>query len=104
MKISYNWLKQFIKTDWSAEETGALLTDLGLEIEGIETFESVKGGLKGIVIGEVLTCEQHPNEDRLKVTSVDVGDNNPLHIVCGAPNVAKGQKVPVAMVGTTLYT
>lgn len=104
MKISYNWLKQFIKTDWSAEETGALLTDLGLEIEGIETFESVKGGLKGIVIGEVLTCDQHPNADRLKVTTVDIGDNNPLHIVCGAPNVAKGQKVPVATVGTTLYT
>ncbi|WP_115463075.1 phenylalanine--tRNA ligase subunit beta [Winogradskyella aurantiaca] len=104
MKISYNWLKQFIKTDWSAEETGALLTDLGLEIEGIETFESVKGGLKGIVIGEVLTCEQHPNADRLKVTTVDVGDSEALHIVCGAPNVAKGQKVPVATVGTTLYT
>ena len=104
MKISYNWLKQFINTDWSAEETGDLLTDLGLEIEGIETFESVKGGLKGIVIGEVLTCEQHPNADRLKVTTVDVGHTTPLHIVCGAPNVAAGQKVPVATIGTTLYT
>ncbi|WP_353778675.1 phenylalanine--tRNA ligase subunit beta [Winogradskyella sp. 3972H.M.0a.05] len=104
MKISYNWLKQFINTDWSAEKTGELLTDLGLEIEGIETFQSVKGGLEGIVVGEVLTCEKHPNADKLKVTTVDVGGESPLHIVCGAPNVAKGQKVPVATIGTTLYT
>ena len=73
MKISYNWLKQFINIDWDAEKTGELLTDLGLEIEGIDTYESVKGGLKGIVIGEVLTCVQHPNADRLKVTTVDIG-------------------------------
>ncbi len=104
MKISYNWLKQFIKTDWNAERTGDLLTDLGLEIEGIETYESVKGGLKGIVIGEVLTCEQHPNADRLKVTTVNIGEDAPLQIVCGAPNVAAGQKVPIATIGTTLYT
>ncbi|GAA4245188.1 MULTISPECIES: phenylalanine--tRNA ligase subunit beta [Winogradskyella] len=104
MKISYNWLKQFIKTDWDAEKTGELLTDLGLEIEGIDTFESVKGGLKGIVVGEVLTCEQHPNADRLKVTTVNIGTDTPLQIVCGAPNVAAGQKVPVATIGTTLYT
>ncbi|MFD1014333.1 phenylalanine--tRNA ligase subunit beta [Winogradskyella rapida] len=104
MKISYNWLKQFIKTDWNAEKTGELLTDLGLEIEGIETYESVKGGLKGIVVGEVLTCEQHPNADRLKVTTVNIGADAPLQIVCGAPNVAAGQKVPVATIGTTLYT
>lgn len=104
MKISYNWLKQFIKIDWDAEKTGELLTDLGLEIEGIEPFESVKGGLKGIVIGEVLTCEQHPNADRLKVTTVNIGADVPLQIVCGAPNVAAGQKVPVATIGTTLYT
>lgn len=104
MKISYNWLKQFLKTDWSAEKTGELLTDLGLEIEGIETFESVKGGLEGIIVGEVLTCEQHPNADRLKVTTVDIGSGEPLKIVCGAPNVAAGQKVPVATIGTTLYT
>ena len=103
MKISYNWLKQFIKTDWNAERTGDLLTDLGLEIEGIETYESVKGGLKGIVIGEVLTCEQHPNADRLKITTVNIDGENPIQIVCGAPNVAAGQKVPVATVGTTLY-
>lgn len=104
MKISYNWLKQFIKIDWDAEKTGELLTDLGLEIEGIETFESVKGGLKGIVVGEVLTCEQHPNADRLKVTTVNIGEAEPVQIVCGAPNVAAGQKVPVATIGTTLYT
>jgi len=104
MKISYNWLKQFINIDWDATQTGKLLTDLGLEIEGIDTYESVKGGLKGIVVGEVLTCEQHPNADRLKVTTVDIGEEQPLKIVCGAPNVAKGQKVPVATIGTTLYT
>ncbi|WP_411895545.1 phenylalanine--tRNA ligase subunit beta [Winogradskyella sp. A2] len=104
MKISYNWLKQFIKIDWDAEKTGELLTDLGLEIEGIEAYESVKGGLKGIVVGEVLTCKQHPNADRLKLTTVDIGEDAPLQIVCGAPNVAKGQKVPVATIGTTLYS
>ncbi|WP_347922003.1 phenylalanine--tRNA ligase subunit beta [Pontimicrobium sp. SW4] len=104
MKISYNWLKQFINIDWNAEKTGELLTDLGLEIEGIENYQSVKGGLEGVVIGEVLTCEQHPNADRLKVTTVDVGGETPLQIVCGAPNVAAGQKVPVATIGTTLYT
>ncbi|MBO6881337.1 phenylalanine--tRNA ligase subunit beta [Winogradskyella sp.] len=104
MKISYNWLKQFIKINWDAEKTGELLTDLGLEIEGIERYESVKGGLEGIVVGEVLTCEQHPNADRLKITTVNIGDDAPLQIVCGAPNVAAGQKVPVATIGTTLYT
>ena len=104
MKISYNWLKQFINIDWNAEKTGELLTDLGLEIEGIETYESVKGGLKGIVVGEVLTCEQHPNADRLKVTTVNIDEAEPVQIVCGAPNVAAGQKVPVATIGTTLYT
>jgi len=104
MKISYNWLKQFIKINWSAEQTSELLTDLGLEVEGIETFQSVKGGLEGIVVGEVLTCEQHPNADRLKVTTVNIGEAEPLQIVCGAPNVTKGQKVPVATIGATLYT
>ena len=104
MKISYNWLKQFIKIDWSAEKTSELLTDLGLEVEGLETFESIKGGLKGIKVGHVLTCEQHPNADRLKITTVDIGEQLPLNIVCGAPNVDKGQKVAVATIGTTLYT
>ncbi|PHR69406.1 MAG: phenylalanine--tRNA ligase subunit beta [Lutibacter sp.] len=103
MKISYNWLKQFLKVDWEAEKTGDLLTDLGLEVEGIETVESIKGSLNGIVVGEVLTCEQHPNADRLKVTTVNIGDDSPLQIVCGAPNVAAGQKVPVATIGTLLY-
>ncbi|MCA0959424.1 phenylalanine--tRNA ligase subunit beta [Muricauda ruestringensis] len=104
MKISYNWLKQFVQIDWDAHKTGELLTDLGLEVEGIAQFESVKGGLKGIVVGQVLTCEKHPNADKLKLTTVDVGQEAPLQIVCGAPNVAAGQKVPVATVGTTLYT
>jgi len=103
VKISYNWLKQFIKIDWDADKTGELLTDLGLEIEGIETFESIKGGLEGIVVGHVLECEQHPNADRLKVTKVDIGNGETVQIVCGAPNVAAGQKVPVATIGTTLY-
>lgn len=103
MKISYNWLKQFIATDWTAEKTGELLTDLGLEVEGITTFSSVKGGLKGIVVGEVLTCEKHPNADRLKITRVDLGAGKIVQIVCGAANVAKGQKVPVATVGAELF-
>lgn len=103
MRISYNWLKQFIKLDWKSEETAALLTDLGLEVEGVEKFESLKGGLEGVVAGHVLTCVQHPNADRLRITTVDLGDGNPVQIVCGAPNVAVGQKVPVATIGTTLY-
>ncbi|WP_394421269.1 phenylalanine--tRNA ligase subunit beta [Tenacibaculum mesophilum] len=103
MKISYNWLQQFLQTDWEAEKTGELLTDLGLEVEGIETVESIKGSLKGVVVGEVLTCEKHANADKLKVTTVDLGNGTPVQIVCGAPNVAAGQKVPVATVGTMLY-
>ena len=103
MRISYNWLKQFIKLDWKSEETAALLTDLGLEVEGVEKFESLKGGLEGVVVGHVLTCVQHPNADRLRITTVDLGDGIPVQIVCGAPNVAVGQKVPVATIGTTLY-
>lgn len=103
MKISYNWLQQFLQVDWEASKTGELLTDLGLEVEGIESKESIKGSLEGVVIGEVLTCEQHPNADRLKVTTVNLGSGDPVQIVCGAPNVAVGQKVPVALIGTTLY-
>jgi phenylalanyl-tRNA synthetase beta chain len=103
MKISYNWLKQFLKVDWEAEKTGELLTDLGLEVEGIETVESIKGSLEGIVIGKVLTCIQHSNADRLKVTTVDLGNGEPVQIVCGAPNVEAGQTVLVAIIGTTLY-
>lgn len=103
MKISYNWLQQFLQVDWEPIKTGELLTDLGLEVEGIETKESIKGSLKGIVVGKVLTCAQHPNADRLKITTVDIGAEEPIQIVCGAPNVCAGQKVPVATVGTTLY-
>ncbi len=104
MKISYNWLKQFINIDWTPEKTSELLTNLGLEVEGIEAYASIKGGLKGIVVGEVKICEKHPNADRLKLTTVNVGDGQILKIVCGAPNVAVGQKVAVATIGTTLYT
>tara|TARA_R110002073_G_scaffold120580_4_gene262593 strand:+ start:91 stop:2517 length:2427 start_codon:yes stop_codon:yes gene_type:complete len=104
MKISYNWLKQFLKIDWDSNRTAELLTDLGLEVEGISPFESVKGGLRGIVVGEVLTCVKHPNADKLKLTTVNIGLEAPLQIVCGAPNVEAGQKVPVATIGTTLYT
>ena len=93
MKISYNWLKQFIKIDWQSEETAALLTDLGLEVEVVEKYQSVKGGLEGIVVGHVLTCVPHPDADRLKITTVDLGDGVPVQIVCGASNVAAGQKV-----------
>ena len=104
MKISYNWLKQFIKTDWKSGEISSLLTDLGLEVEGVDAYQSVKGGLEGIVVGHVLTCIQHPNADKLSLTTVDLGDGNPpVQIVCGAPNVAAGQKVAVATIGTTLY-
>jgi len=103
MKISYNWLKQYIPVDLPAGQVSDILTNIGLEVEGLETFQSVKGGLEGIVIGEVLTCEKHPNADKLTVTTVDIGAGEPVQIVCGAPNVAAGQKVPVATVGATLY-
>lgn len=103
MKISYNWLKQFIKIDLKSEETSAILTDLGLEVEVVESYQSVRGGLEGVVVGHVLTCEKHPDADRLSITKVDLGDGNPVQIVCGASNVAAGQKVPVATIGTKLF-
>ncbi|PTX12236.1 phenylalanyl-tRNA synthetase beta subunit [Pontibacter mucosus] len=103
MLISYDWLKQLIHTDKTAEEIGTLLTGAGLEVEGIHTFDVVQGGLEGIVIGEVLTCERHPDADRLSITTVDIGAGEPSQIVCGAPNVAAGQKVVVATVNSTLY-
>lgn len=103
MKISYNWLKQYIDTDLDYKEMSVILTNIGLEVEGIEYFQSVKGGMEGLVIGKVLECEKHPDADRLSITKVDVGTGEPLPIVCGAPNVAAGQKVVVATVGTTLY-
>ena len=103
MKISYNWLKNYIDTDLSPNEAAKILTNTGLEIEGIEHFESVKGGLEGLVIGKVTACRKHPNADKLSITKVDIGEENELPIVCGAPNVAQDQKVVVAKVGTTLY-
>jgi len=103
MKISYNWLKEYVNTDLPAEKVADILTDIGLEVEGLEKVESVKGGLKGVLIGEVKSVTAHPNADRLKLTKVDVGHADLLDIVCGAPNVAVGQKVPVALVGSVLY-
>ncbi|WP_298392395.1 phenylalanine--tRNA ligase subunit beta [Flavobacterium sp.] len=103
MKISYNWIKQFLKIDSSSEEVSDILTDLGLEVEIVEKYQSVKGGLVGVVVGHVLTCEKHPDADRLNITTVDLGDGTPVQIVCGATNVAAGLKVPVATIGTKLF-
>ena len=103
MKISYNWLTQYIDIPESAEEIGKTLTSTGLEVESVEPFETIKGGLKGLVIGEVITCAKHPNADKLSVTTVNVGGERPLNIVCGAPNVAAGQRVVVATPGTTVH-
>lgn len=103
MKISLNWLKEYIDISHTAQELADILTDIGLEVEGIETFESVRGGLRGCVIGEVMSCEKHPDADRLSLTTVDIGQEKHLDVVCGAPNVKVGQKVVVATVGTTLY-
>ena len=104
MKISYNWLKEYINVELESTVVAKYLTDTGLEVEGIEHVESVRGGLKGIVIGEVLTKGQHPNADRLSITTVNIGEEKPLQIVCGAPNVEAGQKVPVATIGTVMYS
>jgi phenylalanyl-tRNA synthetase beta chain len=103
MKISYNWLKQFVQIDKTPDELSLILTNVGLEVESVDKVQQIAGGLKGLVIGEVLTCVQHPNADRLRITTVNVGKEEALHIVCGAPNVATGQKVVVATVGTTVY-
>ena len=103
MKIAYSWLKDYIDVDLSPEQLGEILTQTGLEVGGIEEVETIKGGLKGLVIGEVKTCEPHPDSDHLSKTTVDVGGEELLPIVCGAPNVAAGQKVVVATVGTVLY-
>lgn len=103
MKISYNWLKEYVHLDLAPDEAARILTNTGLEVESIEKFESLKGGLKGVVIGEVKSCAKHPDADKLSVTTVDVGGGVILPIVCGAPNVAAGQKVVVATVGTTIY-
>ncbi|MBQ8565791.1 MAG: phenylalanine--tRNA ligase subunit beta [Bacteroidaceae bacterium] len=103
MNISYNWLKKYLDFDLTPEETSAALTSIGLETGGIEEVQTIKGGLEGLVIGKVLTCVDHPNSDHLHITTVDLGDGNPTQIVCGAANVAAGQHVVVATVGTTLY-
>lgn len=103
MTISYNWLQQYLPKQLSVEELSAILTSIGLEVEGTELVEAVKGGLKGLLIGEVLTCEQHPNADKLKKTTVNVGGDRALNIVCGAANVAAGQKVVVATVGCMVH-
>ncbi len=104
MNISYNWLKEYLKFDWTPAQLSDALTSIGLETGGIEEVETIKGGLKGLVIGHVLTCIDHPNSDHLHVTTVDLGSGEPQQIVCGAPNVAAGQKVVVATIGTTLYS
>ncbi|OQX97994.1 MAG: phenylalanine--tRNA ligase subunit beta [Bacteroidetes bacterium 4572_128] len=103
MKISYNWLKNYINLDLSVDKLSQILTDIGLEVEGIENFESVKGGLKGLVIGEIISKEKHPKADKLSLTKVNIGDEKLLDVVCGAPNVESGQKIVFAGIGTTLY-
>lgn len=103
MRISYNWLNDYLPFKHDPERIGRVLTSMGLEVESLEAYENIKGGLKGLVIGEVLTCEKHPHADKLKLTTVNIGGESPLNIVCGAPNVAVGQKVIVAPVGTTIY-
>ena len=102
MKVSHNWLKDYIDFPYSPKELQDILTMLGLEVGKLEVTGGAPDNLAGVVVGEVITCQQHPNADRLKVCTVDVGAEKPLHIVCGAPNVAQGQKVAVATVGTTL--
>ena len=104
MKISINWLKEYVETNSQPEEISEILTNLGLEVEKLSLFESVKGGLNGVVAGKVLECGKHPDADRLKVTSIDLGNNEISEIVCGAPNIEKGQIVPVAKVGCKIYT
>lgn len=103
MKISYNWINDYLKIDIDPHKLSETLTGIGLEVEGVEEWESVKGGLRGVVVGEVLTCKKHPEADKLSVTTVNIGTGEPLKIVCGAPNVAAGQKVPVAVAGTFLF-
>ena len=103
MNISFNWLKNYVDTTLSAEEISKVLTDIGLEVEGFEKIETIRGGLAGVVVGEVLTCEEHPDSDHLHITTVDVGGEAPLQIVCGAANCRQGLKVMCATVGAVLY-
>ncbi|MBE6209455.1 MAG: phenylalanine--tRNA ligase subunit beta [Rikenellaceae bacterium] len=103
MNVSYKWLKEYLSCDLSAEKMAEILTDIGLEVEDFEKIETIKGGLAGVVVGEVLTCTEHPDSDHLHITTVNVGESEPLNIVCGAPNVAAGQKVMCATIGAVLY-
>ncbi|HEX4375163.1 MAG TPA: phenylalanine--tRNA ligase subunit beta, partial [Puia sp.] len=103
MTISYNWLCEYLPVKIEPEQLSKILTSVGLEVESLEEYESIKGSLKGLVVGEVLTCEKHPNADKLKLTTVNIGEEKPLQIVCGAPNVAVGQKVIVAKPGVTIF-
>ncbi len=104
MKISHKWLTNYINTTLETEQISEILTDIGLEVESLEKIETIKGGLKGVVVGKVLTCEKHPDADKLSITTVNIGLEEPVQIVCGAPNVAAGQLVPVATIGTVLYS
>ena len=104
MNISYNWLKEYVDFNLTPEETAAALTSTGLEVDSVEEVQPIKGGLKGLCIGQVITCEKHPNSDHMHICSVNIGSESPLQIVCGAPNVAAGQKVIVATIGTVLYS
>src|SRR5215203_3348867 len=103
MTISYNWLSDYLPKKIEPDRLSKILTSIGLEVEKMETFEEVKGGLKGLIIGEVLEVLPHPNADKLRLTKLSIGRGEPLAIVCGAPNVAVGQKVIVAPVGSTIY-
>ena len=103
MKVSLQWLKRYLDTDLGVERISELLTGCGLEVEAIEPYETIKGGLQGVITGKVMSCAKHPNADKLSITTVDVGLEQPLNIVCGAPNVEAGQKVLVSTVGTTIY-
>ncbi|MBP5316320.1 MAG: phenylalanine--tRNA ligase subunit beta, partial [Bacteroidales bacterium] len=102
MTVSYNWLKDYLKFDLQPEKVAEILTSTGLEVEHIETVEQIPGGLEGVVVAHVLECVAHPDSDHLHVTKLDVGSGEPLQVVCGAPNVAAGQKVLLATVGTKL--
>ena len=104
MKISYKWLKTYLNIDITPERVAQLLTDCGLEVESLDKIESIKGGLQGVVVGEVMSCAKHPDADKLSITTVNVGNPELLHIVCGAPNVAALQKVLVATIGTIIYS
>ena len=103
MKISKNWLCEFLSTDLTVNEISEYLTNLGLEVEGVENYESIKGSLEGILVGKILKCYKHPNADKLKITEVEIRKNTTKQIICGANNVKVGQKVAVATVGSTLY-